>query len=57
MQSSAVTVAFRTEVPIKNFPLQTPGIIFAIIDTVWSQIQWGVTWLLSTQYVPTGVEV
>lgn len=36
MQSSAVTVAFRTEVPINNFPLQTPDIIFAIIDTVWS---------------------
>lgn len=34
MQSSAVTVAFRTEVPINNFPLQTLGVIFAIIDTV-----------------------
>lgn len=57
MQRSAVTAAFRTEVPINNFPLQTLGTIFAIIDTVLSQMQWVITWLLSKQYAATGVEV
>lgn len=34
------TGAFGTEAPINNFLLQKPGIIFAIIGTVQSEIQW-----------------